>query len=171
MFTINEQVYGNPEDDETGDIGTEDEWEYRLNQVVLRVGQRFTYEYDFGDSWEHTLVLEAVLDPDPDVKTLQCIKGKRTCPPEDVGGVYGYAAFLKAIQNPSHEEHEEYLTWVGGSYDPDAFDVDEVNSRLRKLKRQLEESSDFWEDQDESASTSALPDNLTWLDNQVLDYS
>jgi pRiA4b ORF-3-like protein len=91
---------------------------------------RFTYEYDFGDSWQHEIVLEKTLEPEPQVKYPRCIEGERACPPEDCGGVWGYAEFLEAIADPAHEDHDETLQWVGGRFDPEKFSVDEVNRKL-----------------------------------------
>ena len=62
-----------------------------------------------------------------------CLTGKRACPPEDCGGIWGYAGFLDAIQDPQHPEHEEMLEWMGGEFDPDAFDLEEVNRELQRL--------------------------------------
>jgi hypothetical protein len=62
-----------------------------------------------------------------------CLQGRGACPPEDVGGVGGYANFLEALRDPEHEEHEEYLTWIGGKFAPNAFDMELVNQRLRKV--------------------------------------
>ena len=93
MFMIGEQVYGDPEDDETGDIGTKSEKRFRLNQFVSREGFKFRYEYDFGDSWDHTLLVEKILPAEKGVHYPVCIAGKRACPPEDVGGVWGYKDF------------------------------------------------------------------------------
>jgi Plasmid pRiA4b ORF-3-like protein len=59
--------------------------------------------------------------------------GKRACPPEDCGGVWGYASFLEALHDPEHPEHEEMLEWIGGEFDPEAFDLDEVNVELQRL--------------------------------------
>ena len=89
-----------------------------------------TYEYDFGDSWQHEIVLEKTLEPEPQVKYPRCIEGERACPPEDCGGVWGYAEFLEAIADPAHEDHDETLRWVGGKFDPEKFSVDEVNRKL-----------------------------------------
>ena len=100
MFTIEGSIYGDPADDEYGDLGTIDEANYKLNQVIDREGQRFTYEYDFGDSWDHTLLVEKILPPQEGVRYPICLKGKRACPPEDVGGVWGYENFLEAIRDP-----------------------------------------------------------------------
>jgi hypothetical protein len=135
MFTIEGLIYGDPADDEYGDLGTVDEARFKLNQVVCREGQRISYEYDFGDSWGHTLLVEKILPPQEGVRYPLCLKGKRACPPEDVGGVWGYENFLEAIRNPDHDEHEEYLTWIGGEFDPEAFDLEEVNTRLRSMGR------------------------------------
>jgi len=134
MFTVNEEIYGDPEDDETGEIGTKNERWYRLNQFVNREGFKFRYEYDFGDSWLHDLVVEKVIPAEKGTQYPVCIKGKRACPPEDVGGVWGYDDFLEAITNPKHPEHDGYLEWVSGEFDPEAFDLDGVNEALRAMK-------------------------------------
>lgn len=92
------------------------------------------YEYDFGDSWLHEVLFEDVLPPDPARKTPVCTEGARACPPEDVGGVWGYQEFVTAINDPDHPEHDEYMEWIDeGSFDPEAFDLDAVNARLKGL--------------------------------------
>jgi hypothetical protein len=121
MFTIEGSIYGNPRDDEYGDLGTLDEASFTLNQVVYGEKQRFTYEYDFGDSWDHTLLVEKISPPEEGIRYPVCLKGKRACPPEDVGGMWGYENFLEAIRDPNHDEHEEYLMWVGGEFDPETL--------------------------------------------------
>jgi len=103
--------------------------------VIYREGQQLSYEYDFGDSWDHTLLVEKILPSQEGARYPICLKGKRACPPEDVGGVWGYENFLEAFRNPDHDEHEEYLTWIGGEFDSDAFDLEEVNTQLRKMGR------------------------------------
>ena len=105
-----------------------------LELGAIEPGFRFEYEYDFGDSWMHTLLLEKVLEPEPGQQVPVCIKGKRACPPEDVGGVWGYEGFLEAIGNPDHPEHEEYLEWIGGEFDPEVFDLVETNAMLQELR-------------------------------------
>ncbi len=135
MFNFEGLIYGDPADDEYGDLGTLDEVAYKLNRIIHREGQRFKYEYDFGDSWDHTLLVEKILPPQEGLRYPLCLKGKRACPPEDVGGVWGYENFLEAIRDPNRDEHEEYLTWIGGEFDPEAFDLEEVNTRLRRMGR------------------------------------
>lgn len=87
-----------------------------------------------GDSWEHEVLVEKVLPADPQVRYPVCLTGKRACPPEDCGGVGGYALFLEAIQDPEHPEHEALLEWVGGEFDSEVFDVDAVNRMLSQVR-------------------------------------
>ncbi len=106
----------------------------KLSQLVHRGVKKFKYVYDFGDNWEHLIQIERVLEADPTVEYPRCVKGSRSGPPEDCGGPWGYADLLEAIQNPDHPEHEEMLEWVGGDFDPEAFDLDEVNEELEHLR-------------------------------------
>ena len=112
----------------------QDERHVRLNQIVPGEGFKFRYEYDFGDGWLHNLLVEKVLEPEPGQQYPVCIKGRRACPPEDVGGVWGYDTFLEAIQNPDHPDHNMYTEWIGGEFDPTEFDLDETNEILRGLR-------------------------------------
>jgi len=84
------------------------------------------YVYDFGDFWQHRIQLEKILPREENVDYPKCIKGKRACPPEDVGGIGGYENFLEIIKNPDHEEYEEMLEWAGGEFDPEQFDCEEI---------------------------------------------
>jgi hypothetical protein len=101
-------------------------WEMPIAEYFTKPGDKAEYEYDFGDSWEHGLVLEGILLKQSKIKYPICLAGARACPPEDCGGVYGYRDMLKIIQNPSHGEHESMLEWLGGKYDPDVFDPNKV---------------------------------------------
>jgi len=133
MFTIAGQIYGDPQDDEYGDLDTKNETRYRLNKLGLTEKAKFKYEYDFGDGWQHTILVEKILPAEKGVHYPLCLTGKRACPPEDVGGIWGYANFLEALTNPKHDEHTEYLEWIGGAFDPEAFDLDNVNQGLRSV--------------------------------------
>ena len=104
----------------------------QLDKIVKQEGATFVYEYDFGDSWEHELVLEAILRAEETAVYPRCLNGERACPPEDCGGFWGYELFLEALRDPGHEEHDSYLEWVGGSFDPEAFDLDTVTRQLRE---------------------------------------
>jgi hypothetical protein len=105
-----------------------------LHEVAYLALKRFEYRYDLGDGWQHEVRIEQELDPELGVHYPRCLAGARACPPEDCGGLGGYARFLEAIRDPDHEEHEELLRWVGGQFDPEAFDLDAVNRRLRRFR-------------------------------------
>jgi hypothetical protein len=101
-----------------------------LGQLAPSFGRRFVYWYDFGDDWFHDIVVEKALNAEAGAIYPRCIGGKRACPPENCGGPYGYANFLEAISDPKHPEHAEFLEWVGGCFDPRAFDLGEAGAAL-----------------------------------------
>ena len=122
--------YGVPDEDFPDSI--RDEINFRLHQVMDKEKDKLIYEYDFGDGWEHEVVLEKVLPFEPGVELPVCLKGNRACPPEDVGGVPGYEMFLEAISDSSHPEHDDMLEWFGGDFDAEHFDLAEANGLLRE---------------------------------------
>ncbi len=135
QFIIGGAYYGEPHPDyETWGPEMRNERHVRLEQIAPGQGVKFLYEYDFGDGWEHELLVEKLLPSEPGVHYPRCLKGKRACPPEDVGGVWGYDSFLEAIRDPDHPEHEDMLGWIGGEFDPEAFDLDEINSALERMR-------------------------------------
>jgi hypothetical protein len=136
-FSVNGQFYSEPDPD-YADQKVIDERQKHLNQIAPEVGSRFIYEYDFGDSWDHELVVEKILPLDISLQSPRCLDGKRSRPPEDVGGVDGYAEFLDAIRDPKHPEHDNWLQWAGGKFDPEAFDLQRVNQLLRVFQSQVE---------------------------------
>lgn len=83
------------------------------------------YVYDLGDGWQHVVTFEEVL-PGGSARCPRCVAGARACPPEDCGGVHGFADFLDAIADPKHPEHKQLVQWSGGSYDPGAFDASRI---------------------------------------------
>jgi hypothetical protein len=95
---------------------------------------RFQYEYDFGDSWIHQLIVEERFLPEKGVKYPICVAGQRACPPEDCGGPWSYPDFVEEVSNPDHTRHEETLEWVGGEFDPERFDLEAVNGELRRMR-------------------------------------
>ena len=132
QFIVGGRYYGLPYPDPYAEeMNIIDERTALLNQIAPQVRGRFIYEYDFGDSWEHEISVEKLLEPEPDVEYPRCIAGKRACPPDDVGGVWGYAQVLQAIRNPKHPEHDEMLEWIGGQFDPAAFDLRGANGMLK----------------------------------------
>ncbi len=171
-FEIEGQSYGDPEDDEFGSLGTKNEKHFHLNRLGLREKAKFSYEYDFGDSWDHSILVEKILPAEKSAHYPICVTGKRACPPEDVGGIWGYNTFLQTIADPQSEEYDEMLEWVGDEFDPEAFDLVEVNNTLqgmeltpgRQKKREeqeIEENDDFLLPyQNQKAVEDAL---TTWL--------
>jgi len=133
VFEIGGEQYGDPaqwEDDFGGGSEVGNEGRVKLSQLAAQGIEKFSYVYDMGDNWDHTIQIEKVLDAEAGVRYPRCLTGKRSCPPEDCGGPWGYGDFVDAIQNPKHERHEELLEWVGGEFDPEAFDADAVNKEL-----------------------------------------
>ena len=137
QFIVRGTCYGATVDDDFGlgpDMDVEEEGDVLLSQITN--GHRrlkFRYEYDFGDGWQHDIEVERVVEREPRVHYPRCIEGRRACPPEDVGGPWGYADFLAAITDPKHEDHREMKEWVGGKFDPEKFSAEAVNRELRKL--------------------------------------
>jgi hypothetical protein len=108
-----------------------DEQKYTLGGVLGESVREFVYEYDFGDSWRHRIQVKSVAQPNTDWFYPLCIAGERAAPPDDVGGVMGYVEFLSAIKDPKHDEHDSMLTWIGGAFDPEGFDLHAINRTLR----------------------------------------
>jgi hypothetical protein len=127
-FEIGGVRYGVDDGEDWGDP-PRDERRVRLRNLV-EAGSSFLYVYDFGDYWRHKVVVEKILPARSGVAYPTCIGGRRACPPEDCGGPPGYEGFLEAIGNPAHEEHDSMLEWVGGTFDPNAFDPDDFHHRL-----------------------------------------
>ncbi|MCP4115812.1 MAG: plasmid pRiA4b ORF-3 family protein [Desulfobacteraceae bacterium] len=131
QYRVGRSYIGIPDPDFGNDVT--DERKVCLQDIVFNPKDNFVYEYDFGDGWEHKIVLEKILTLDFSESPV-VIKGKKSCPPEDCGGIGGYYDFLDAIQDTKHEEHESMLEWVGGEFDPDEFDMDLINEKLKGLK-------------------------------------
>lgn len=132
-FRIGTMRYGMPDPDfpEQGVIADK---RAVLREVLKPSISRFSYLYDFGDGWEHDVLIEETGTLGPDERPLLCLAGANACPPDDVGGPYGYAEFLEAIGNPKHKEHRRYLQWCGGAFDPKGFDLQSVNRELARFK-------------------------------------
>jgi hypothetical protein len=140
-FVANGVAFGIADEDWSDDV--EHEHDAYLAEVVSVAGDRLLYRYDFGDGWECDLVLEKVLESQPGVEYPLCVRGRRAGPPEDVGGVWGYAQFLDALANPTYPDHKQQLEWARGDFDPEAFDPDRVNALLHEFlnDRPLAETS------------------------------
>ncbi len=115
------------------DMDLEDETRVRLEELISAEKEKFIYEYDFGDSWKHEILVEKIVPIEAGVQLPICLQGKRACPPEDCGGIWGYAEFLEAIEDVNHPEHDDMLEWIGGEFDPEEFDVDSINTDLKYI--------------------------------------
>ncbi|WP_228025375.1 recombinase family protein [cf. Phormidesmis sp. LEGE 11477] len=133
-FTIHGQEYGVPMP-ELGfaELEPEDERSVKLTSFIPAEKFKFSYLYDFGDSWEHEVLVEKVLTAETDLDYPVCIKAKRACPPEDCGGTWGYQEFVEAVQDTEHPEHEALLEWAGGYFDPEDAEFDEINPCLKMI--------------------------------------
>lgn len=128
-FTIAGSEYGQAGDD--FDVRSQNN--IKLLDVVAGEKSKFFYTYDFGDDWEHEIIVEKELSAAPDTKYPLCVKGKRACPPEDCGGTSGYKELLEILADPEHPEYEEKMEWFNSDFDPEFFDVDEVNECLQEI--------------------------------------
>jgi hypothetical protein len=133
-FTIFGKKYGEPdENDEMFKREIKNEAGINLNKIGLPTGTSFTYVYDFGDGWEHKILLEKIFPQDKNIHYPCCVAGKRACPPEDIGGPWMYENFLQAIKDPNHEQHDAYLEWIGDNFDAEEFDLNEINQVLGEI--------------------------------------
>src|SRR5580658_2031516 len=116
--------------------------DWAIGAVLSTPGDSMLYVYDYGDNWRHSVELEKIL-PASEVVRPVCLAGERHCPPEDVGGVPGYAEFLEVIFEPGHEEYEHYVRWAGGPsplnrsvgrFQPEEFNIMAVNDALSRMR-------------------------------------
>ena len=114
---------GIPDFDGIGDLP---EWEIAVIAYFNALGVEAMYEYDYGDSWLHTVKLEGYMFKEKGTKYPICIDGKNACPPEDCGGVDGYYNVIEVLSDPGHHDHEDMRTWTGKDWDPKRFDPDKV---------------------------------------------
>ena len=135
QFVVGRERFGVPDPD--FEDGTTPEEGVRIGSLLTKEKQWITYEYDFGDGWEHRITLEKILPYESGQALPKCLAGRRSCPPEDVGGVWGYQEFLEAYQDKNHPDHERMVEWVGEYFDPEQFDVAEVNRILSDTERTL----------------------------------
>jgi Plasmid pRiA4b ORF-3-like protein len=125
-----------PEDRSMG-MQVENERSIRLSSVLRSAGAKLIYTYDFGDNWEHAVVLEKLLPAQLslDLEYPICIDGKLACPPDDCGGIPGYYELIEALADPEHDRHEEISEWISDGFDPQAFSVENVNRMLSPKRR------------------------------------
>ena len=122
------------EDDMWGGVDIVDYKRIKISSLLISEKDKIKYEYDFGDSWEHDVILEKITDVTEKPKHAVCIAGKRNCPPEDCGGIWGYEDLLEILKNPEHAEYQEMLDWLGDEFDAEYFSKDETNQLLKMVK-------------------------------------
>lgn len=122
--------YGVQDDDFDFGMDVKNEEKFKLNQLLISEKNSIIYEYDFGDGWEHKILLEKIRPFDKSNKSPSCIKGKRACPPEDCGGIWGYQELLDTLNDPKDPEYESMLEWIGGEFDSETIDIEEINEML-----------------------------------------
>ena len=108
-----------------------------IADLLKKPKDRLIYDYDFGDSWEHEIKLEKILPPDPTLKLPACTAGKLAAPPDDCGGIFGYYHNLEIIKDSTHEEYDDIVEWLGEDFDPNTFNLDDINRALLQFRRQL----------------------------------
>jgi hypothetical protein len=126
-FDLGDVRYGMVQDD--FDDGMADETGVRLD-TVCQLGARFIYNYDFGDGWEHLVVIEKAVAIEPGTRYPRCTAGRNACPPEDCGGPWGYADMLKTLAGKRNAERAELIEWLGGEFDPRDFDLAQANRMI-----------------------------------------
>ena len=131
LFEIDGKPYG--EGDFEWDFDVQDYRGMRLDKIFTEGRMAFLYEYDLGDSWRHDIALLDTVEGEAGEK-IACIAGARACPPEDCGGDTGYYHLLEALIDPGHEDHDMLMEWVGGRFDPEAFDVAAVDRSLKRVR-------------------------------------
>jgi hypothetical protein len=104
-----------------------------LRDVAQHAKDRFKYIYDFGDGWEHDLIVEKIVEPEIGKHYPVCLAGERACPPEDCGGIGGYSMLLTALSAPKTTDERDLVEWAG-DFDPDQFDLDAINARLKRMR-------------------------------------
>ena len=136
-FTVGKERYGMDVDDAPfamDDDDSEPAHKVQLSKLAADGVKKFTYMYDFGDSWDHIITLEKPVPRDPKAKYPRCVAGARACPPDDCGGAPGYEQLLEVLADKKHPDHEDMMEWAGGPIDPEAFDLDAANKQLQRLK-------------------------------------
>lgn len=126
VFVIGDEQYGDRHS--VDDVA--DEHRVTLNDLWRSKVAHFDYIYDFGDEWEHNILFEKSEAAVEGLSYPVCVTGKRNCPPEDCGGVWGYRELLAALGDPDHADHAEQRDWIGEDFDPNAFDLERANTVL-----------------------------------------
>jgi len=120
-----------------------DERTVTLGEVLTKPKAKMCWDYDFGDGWEHDVVVESIGPAEDGVDSPMCLTGRRACPRDDCGGPWGYQDLLAAVANPDHPEHDELSEWLPEGFDPDAFDPAQATASMRE-PRPFDGWDDIW---------------------------
>jgi hypothetical protein len=123
-----------PGDDTWGEMNNVDYKKIKISDLLKKEKEKIVYEYDFGDSWEHDVLLEKILPDNEKLTFPVCLEGKMACPPEDCGGIWGYSDMLEILKQPNHEEYDNIIEWLGEEFDPEHFNIEAVNKILKRFK-------------------------------------
>jgi hypothetical protein len=131
-FIVGGQRYGAPDMnyDEPGEVIAEGK--VHLSEVLPVPEARILYVYDFGDYWQHSVHLEAILSAQPEIDYPRVWGGARSCPPEDCGGTTGYADLVNILLDPTHEDFQQMREWAGEEFNAEVFRLEKINARLRR---------------------------------------
>jgi hypothetical protein len=134
-FQIGKKEYSTPDpDNEFYELDFKNSYRAKLGNIIKEKDSIFLYIYDFGDGWEHQMIVEDIIDRDPEKQYPLCIAGENASPHEDSGGPNGYMEMLEIINNPYQEEFHSTRTWLGKKFDPNNFDLKLVNLRLSIMR-------------------------------------
>jgi hypothetical protein len=114
--------------------------DFLLNEYFENQGDKINYEYDFGDGWMHEIVLKKITEGKENDVVPICLSGKRNCPPENCGGIYGYMNLIEIMADENHPDYEEMVDWFGEHFDPEYFDIEEVNDYLEDFMNDFPDS-------------------------------
>jgi hypothetical protein len=140
QFEKDGMIYGDPEALEDGNV--QDDSIVNIVDIFKNEKDSISYVYDFADNWEHSIILEKIIDAKEPLPHLLCVGGKRNCPPEDCGGVGGYQEMLEVLKTPDTTEYKELIEWIGGEFDPEAFEIGIINDSFKEIEEQLLDDDD-----------------------------
>ena len=135
LFNVGDKRYGIPDRQWDHVHETLEAKNIKLGALVERGVSAFSYTYDFGDDWRHSVTIENVTAADPTLDYPRFLDGSRRAPPEDVGGIPGFDEFLDAMTKPRHPDHQRLTEWYSGSFDPDDLNLAVISSRIGELAR------------------------------------
>ena len=140
-FFIDNHKLGAPDDYmknvPSTDEGVIDARDITLDSLIVQPRETFRYEYDFGDSWMHRIVVERFLPKEELAQYPYCMSGKYSSPPEDCGGMPGYYDLLRILKDKKHRDHKEMVKWAGRNFNPEHFDKEELNKKLLHLDKYI----------------------------------